>query len=209
MTMIFYVPVGRGKRYFSGMNRVVDAAVGGWELAANGFAEGGQPVQMPVNYSLIGQIRLHAMTRSANVIDAGMNPCTQIWHNATPSAPGYYSLEEYGSSVDNCTAGGVAWQQVPTYAPGYNNSNVSIYSGAVRSPGTNQLDMNLSKNFKLGDRFALQLRMEEFNVLNHPTWFQQIDNNPLDTTFGQVNKPESYGQSNSPRQGQLGAKLTW
>ena len=209
MTMIFYIPVGRGKRYFSGMNRVTDAVVGGWELAADGFAEGGQPVQIPNGYDLIGPIKLHGMTRSFNVINAGMNPCTKIWHNATPSLPGYFSLEEYGSQVNNCSAGAPAWQQVPSYAPGHNNGNVSIYSGQVRSPGTNQLDVNLSKNFKLGKRFTLQLRMEEFNVLNHPTWFQQIDNNPMDTTFGQVNKPESYGQSNNPRQGQLGVKITW
>jgi len=209
-TFIVNLPIGRGKRYFSGMNRITDTVIGGWEIAADGFAESGQPLQLPTGYNVIGKVRLHAMTRSFNVIDAGMNPCTQIWHNATPSKVGYYSLEEYGSSVSACSSGSApAWQQVPTYAPGYNNSNVHIYSGAVRSPGTNQLDMNLSKNFKMGDRFNLQLRMEEFNVLNNPTWYQQIDNNPLDTTFGVVNKPQSYGQSNSPRQGQLGAKLTW
>lgn len=207
-TLIVYLPIGRGKRYFSHMNRVVDTVVGGWELAADGFAEGGEPIQIPNGYNVIGRIRLHQMVRTFNTIDLGLNPCAEIWHDATPSKPGYYTLEEYGSAVSSCSDGASpAWQQVAPYAPGYTNSNVSIYTDKVRAPGDNQLDVNLSKNFKIGSRFNLQLRMEEFNVLNHPTWYWSVDNSLTDTNYGTVVK--AYGQTNNPRQGQLGAKLTW
>lgn len=55
----------------------------------------------------------------------------------------------------------------------------------------------------------MQLRMEEFNVLNHPNWYGQVDMNPTDTNFGTVNKILTGGQTNSPRQGQLGVKILW
>lgn len=207
-TFIIDIPIGRGQRYFANMNRTLDAVVGGWELAADGFAQGGHPIQVPYYYNVVGRVRLHKMVRSFNTIDLGMNPCTQIWHNSTSQTPGYYSLSEYGQSVDSCSNGASpAWQQEASYAPGYNNTTLNLYTDQVRTPGTNQLDINLSKNFQLYGRLHLQLRMEEFNVLNHPTWYTAVDNTPTDTNFGMVVK--ANGQSNNPRMGQLGAKLTW
>ena len=207
-TFILDIPIGRGQRYFGNMNRTLDAVVGGWELAADGFAQGGHPIQVPDYYNVVGRVRLHKMVRSFNTINLGMNPCTQIWHNSTPQTPGYYSLSEYGQSVDSCSNGASpAWQQEASYAPGYNNTSLNLYTDQVRTPGTNQLDVNLSKNFQIYGRMHLQLRMEEFNVLNHPTWYTEVDNTPTDTNFGMVVK--ANGQSNNPRMGQLGAKLTW
>ena len=40
-----------------------------------------------------------------------------------------------------------------------------------RAPGAFNLDLSLSKRFRFGDRYALQLRFEAFNVLNHANLF--------------------------------------
>jgi hypothetical protein len=207
VTSVMDIPIGRGMKYFSGMDRPLDAVIGGWELAANGFWETGQPVGLNSGYNVIGSIKAPGPKHSTPyVIDAGVAPCTQRWHSATPSKPGYYSLSEYGQDVSSCSSGRSAvWQQVAPYAP----KTSQQYTDQVRGPGANQIDVNLSKNFKFTERISMQLRMEEFNVLNHPNWYSQVDMNPTDTNFGTVNKPLTGGQSNNPRFGQLGIKVLW
>jgi Carboxypeptidase regulatory-like domain/TonB-dependent Receptor Plug Domain len=210
---ILNIPVGRGRKYFSGMNRVTDAVVGGWELATNGFYETGQPVGLPQGYNLVGNIRAPLAQRQAatpDVINYNINQCINLWNPATPTTPGYYKLfTGNGQSAANCN-NSVAWQQVAPYAPNLTQASGStmVYTDQVRAPGANQIDVNLSKNFKITERFTMQLRMEEFNVLNHPNWYGQVDMSPTDTEFGSVVKA-LYGQSNNPRFGQLAVKVTW
>jgi hypothetical protein len=211
VTSVLNVPIGRGLKYFSNMNRPVDAVVGGWELAADAFWESGQPVTLDYqDFNVVGSIKSHQPKHStSDIIDAGANPCYQLW--TSPSAatsgqaatPGYYTT--YSANGGSCTGSSVAFQQVAPNAPFTSQQ----YSDQIRGPGTEQIDVNLSKNFKFTERISMQLRMEEFNVLNHPTWYGQVDMNPQDTTYGVVNKILTYGQSNNPRQGQLGVKVLW
>jgi hypothetical protein len=212
ITSVLDIPVGRGMKYFSGMNRALDAAIGGWELAADSFWEAGQPVALNPSYNVIGNIRASGPKHStSDIIDEGVNQCVELWNpgsaataNSSATA-GYYSLfTTNGQTAASCSSG-VAWQQVAPYAP----KTSQPYSDQVRGPGTEQVDVNLSKNFKFPRGISMQLRMEEFNVLNHPTWYGAVDMNPTDTNFGTVNKILTGGQSNSPRTGQLGVKVLW
>jgi hypothetical protein len=58
---------------------------------------------------------------------------------------------------------------------------------AVVRPGINNWDLALFKNFRLGERRALQFRAEAFNVLNH-TQFSDVDRNAqFDAAGNQVN----------------------
>jgi hypothetical protein len=210
VTSILNIPIGRGLKYFSGMGRPLDAVVGGWELAGDAFWESGQPVKIDGNnqgYNIVGDIRAHGPKHSsADIIDEGVNPCTQLWHAPTTTTPGHFTLEERGSQVSACTSGGVAWQQVTgTYGP----KTSQEYTDKIRGPRAGQVDINLAKTFKFTQRISMQLRMEEFNVLNHPTWYGAVDMNPTDQNFGTVNKILTGGQSNSPRSGQLGVKVLW
>lgn len=209
VTSIMNIPIGRGKKYFSGMNRATDAVIGGWELAGDAFWETGQPVQIDGNnqgYNIVGDIKSHLPKHNTpDIIDGGVNPCTQVWTPATTTRPGYYTLSMYGAQVPSCPRG-VAWQAV---SGSYGPKTSQEYTDQIRGPGAGQLDINLSKNFKFTERITMQLRMEEFNVLNHPTWWGQLDMNPTDSNFGTVNKILTYGQSNHPREGQLGVKVLW
>lgn len=93
--------------------------------------------------------------------------------------------------------------QVPRYAP----SPANVYTG-IRLPRTHQFDANLSKNFSIYENLTLQMRLEAFNVLNHPLWAENPDNSTNDSTFGMIQRGPS-GQSNLPRQMQLSAKIFW
>lgn len=203
ITSVMNIPIGRGLKYFSNMNRPVDAVVGGWELAGDAFWETGQPVQINSNnqnWNIVGDIRSHGPKHSTPlVIDAGVNPCYETWYSATTTTSGGYILS------DPSCAGKVAWQQVSgTYGP----KTSQEYTDLIRGPRAGQIDVNLSKNFKFTERVTMQLRMEEFNVLNHPNWNGSVDMTPTDSNFGTVSKFNS-GQSNNPRSGQLGVKVLW
>nr|WP_164981469.1 TonB-dependent receptor [Silvibacterium dinghuense] len=206
VTSVMNLPIGRGLKYLSSINRPLDAVIGGWELAANGFWETGQPVGLSTSYNIVGSIRSNRPKNSTpDIIDEGVNQCVDLWNNATPTTAGYYKLFTTNGQTAASCAGHVAWQQVAPYAPHTTQS----YTDQIRGPGATQIDVNLSKNFKFTDRISMQLRMEEFNVLNHPNWYDQVDMNPTDTNFGTVNKILTGGQSNNPRQGQLGVKVLW
>jgi outer membrane receptor protein involved in Fe transport len=69
-------------------------------------------------------------------------------------------------------------------------------------PGYWNFDTSLFKNFHVSDRFALQFRVEAFNVFNH-TSFQLGDNNIKDPFFGQASG------TFPPRNLQLGLKLSF
>jgi hypothetical protein len=72
----------------------------------------------------------------------------------------------------------------------------------IAGPGTNDWDMNLSKNWKIYERATLQFRAEAFSLFNHPNF------NGLNTTFGS----SAFGQVNSVNSGriiELGMKLVF
>jgi hypothetical protein len=206
VTSVMNFPIGRGLKYFSGMSRPLDAVIGGWELAANGFSESGMPVGLNTGYNIIGNIRAQGPKHNtSDIIDEGVNQCVDLWEGATPTTPGHYALyTANGQSASSCSAGAV-WQQVAPFAP----KTTQAYTDQIRTPVNWQIDTNLSKNFKFKKGISMQLRMEEFNVLNHPTWYYGVDMNPTDTNFGTVNKILTGGQSNNPRFGQLGVKILW
>jgi len=74
--------------------------------------------------------------------------------------------------------------------------------GTVLGPGYQRWDTSLFKNFKFGERAALQLRLETFNTFNHGSP-ATVDTGADDSSFGQVT---SY---HIPRNVQIGGKFTF
>jgi len=76
--------------------------------------------------------------------------------------------------------------------------------GNFRADGINNLDASILKNFNVTESIYLQLRLEAFNALNHPTFDAAQVSSPVSSSFGVINK-----QANLSRQVQLGARLVW
>ena len=72
-----------------------------------------------------------------------------------------------------------------------------------RGPWYNEFDAALFKNFKLNERFKLQVRAEGINLPNHPN-FDYIQSNLNSGSFG-----KAQGQANTPRIVQLALRLTF
>lgn len=203
LTGVLNVPVGRGQKYFGGVNRTLDTLIGGWEIGMSAFLETGQPFSMPSGYNLLGSIHGPKQNLSSEyLMDLGVNRCVWQWVPSTSTTPGYYQPNPAVSEPYQCNAGSGWYPQAP-YAP----YTTQPYTAAIRVPGTNQLDMNLAKMFVLTEHFKLQTRMEVTNVLNHPSFFWDASNSPTAWDFGTVDK--SWGQNNNPRYVQLAVKLLW
>jgi hypothetical protein len=73
--------------------------------------------------------------------------------------------------------------------------------GAFRGPGLWNLDLSLSKRFRFGDRYAVQLRFEAYNVFNHANMYARSGDADL-SSYSEI-----YGFKDGNRRIQLGAKF--
>ncbi len=159
--------------HFSGMNRMEKLVVNGWELAPLLHIASGAPftVAAGADNSLtdVGHDR-------PNLI-AGANP----YHKVTMRSGSGQSNREYLDPTafaqvcpNNVTAGCAA-------AGTYGN----ISRNSFRGPKDFQLDAQLSRTFMFREQLGMDLRLEAFNMINHPNF-----NNPTSTltssTFGQI-----------------------
>jgi hypothetical protein len=140
LSYVYQLPVGRGKKFGSQMNRWADAAVGGWQWTGIATFQQGFPfsVQANDNFSL-----LEARNQRANVV-------------GNPHANFHKSINQWFNTA--------AFSQ--PLAGSFGNSGRNI----LREPGINNWDMGVGKNFALGDRASFQFRVEGFNVFNHTQW---------------------------------------
>jgi hypothetical protein len=143
------LPVGRQEIIGRNMNRVLDAFVGGWSVAAVITQQSGQPLAISDSFG-----RLANGTQRPDVICSqlksgySMKEVALSWQSATP-------LSFFNS---NCFAD-----------PGDQNpGNAPRYFPGLRVNGIHNIDSNLSKSFVPKEGTRLEFRAEIFNLFNHP-----------------------------------------
>ncbi len=140
LSYVYQLPVGRGKKFGGQMNRLTDAAVGGWQWTGIATFQQGFPfsVQGNDNFGL-----LEARNQRATLV-------------GNPHANFHKSINQWFNTA--------AFAQ--PLAGSFGNSGRNI----LREPGINNWDMGVGKSFALGDRASFQFRVEGFNVFNHTQW---------------------------------------
>ena len=202
---VYILPIGRGRPLLGNANRLVDAAIGGWEISPLFIHQTGTP------WTFSGMTMIHP-AKVPRHLDSqgfirGIDPCVAKWlqnsNGAWVLTPLYNTTANNNSGLYDCQSGQTDFIATNPYGADAN----LIYSG-VRIPNDNQFDANLSKNFAIWERLRLQLRLEAFDVLNHPQWQEGYDAGPQDSTFGEISRGPS-NQSNLPREVQIAVKLSW
>lgn len=211
-TGVYQLPIGRGKYLFGGANRLVDTFIGGWQMGALYVYESGRPWQpqcgtgqhnglggttgcfeTPFGIAPI-KVPRHTIVGTPSVI-RGAAPCVGDRNPTTGAVVLRASAVAYG-----CTQANIVYKAL--YAPVQN-----IVSMGIRLGATSEFDANLSKTFPLAESYRVILKVDAFNVTNHPVW-----NNSYQTTndinFGTIQKGPT-AQGNNPRQVQLSATLRW
>ena len=177
---VYELPFGRGKMLGGNLNRWVDLALGGWQLNGSYRWDDGTPL-------IIG------LASSQPIPTYGQRPNML---GKLRQASGVNINHYFACSQPDCSD---VIQQPAPYAFG----NEPRTDPNVRAPGNNIVSASLFKSFALGFREGAraELRLEFFNVLNHPVF------GPPDTGFGDAFFGKITTQLNQPRQGQLGLKL--
>ena len=205
---IWEVPVGRNRYFGRTMPKVLDYAVGGWELSGNFRIQSGKAVVFSGPAFFCGRdFSLPKSQRSMNQwFDTS---CFYPFPNSnTPLAtlqayptwtgvqnmPGYNYVPVAGDTIKN----GV-YQDFASYVQRY-----PTRWGDVRAPGVNNVDLGLRKNLNVTERVRLQLRADAFNAFNHPR-FPSPDGNPSDAGFGRVTPT----QLNQPRGLEFGIRVSY
>jgi hypothetical protein len=199
---VYLLPVGRGRSFLPGANRVVDGAIGGWELGSLYIYQTGSPWALPGNPN---EIYLHSAYVKPHIQkdDGFIRLAAACAEQYQEDSTGVYRLVPLPYDYDGNCSQGADFQQVPNYGETAN----TVYTG-IRLPRSHQFDANLSKNFGIRENMKLQVRLEAFNVFNHPLWSESPDSSTNDSTFGLIERGPT-GQSNLPRQMQVSAKLVW
>jgi hypothetical protein len=159
---IWDIPIGKGRMWLSGSNKVVDALLGGWQLTSIFRFNSGLPTGSPVD--------LGGWPTNWNV---------RSW--ATPIRP----IE--ASNAENPTPNlfadkKAAYQSFRSPAPGETGAR-----NILRNPGFISLDAGLNKSFKMpwSETQKLIIRWETFNVTNTQHFTGNADNtNGLDPQNG-------------------------
>jgi hypothetical protein len=136
-------------------------------------------------------------------------------------------VDPYSSTSCGTTVNCVSWLNPAAFQPtkvgGVINPLIygtfgDIGKNVLRLPHTANWDMQLAKNFPITERFRLQLRVEYFNVLNHPNFApESTSTGTVNTTdqissFDKLNSNAAFGtfragQAADPRIAQLAVKF--
>jgi hypothetical protein len=143
------LPVGRNDWIGGGMNRALDAVIGGWSISTLMAQQSGQPMAISDAFA-----RLANGGQRPNVVcpqlksGLSMKAVALSWQDPTP-------LSFFNSS---CFAD-----------PGDQNpGNAPRYFSALRVNGIHNFDTNIYKTFVPKEGMKLEVRAEIFNFLNHP-----------------------------------------
>ena len=142
---VYNLPIGRGKAVGSGMSRVADAVVGGWELSGIATFKDGIPL------SVFGN----------NWNSYGGDPRPDIVGNPKPAH------QTISSTVPNSWANSSAF----AYAAYGTFGTASRYLSDLRGPHYTNWDSALEKNWSIKESMRAQFRFETFNSLNHPNFY--------------------------------------
>jgi len=182
---------------FTGMNRLSRAIVNDWEIA-------------PL---------IHITSGAAVNVTAGVdNSLTDVGNdrpNLVPGANPYHKVTfRSGTGEANREyLDPAAFAQVTAGCPGGNVNGCAavgtygnLSKNAFRSPPFFQFDSQVSRVFPLHERLNLDLRLEAFNVLNHPNFaFSSPTQSLSSSTFGQIST--TPGGSTAPPSGSFGARV--
>jgi hypothetical protein len=165
-SLIYDLPVGKGRQYAASMPRALDYVVGGWQVSAINNSWSGQPLNLSYTPTAAQQVSV-----SLNDFRGGLS--------YRPNVTG--PVRTPGGTIDNYLS--LANTSIPTdQSQPFGNAGRNI----VRSYGLNQIDLGIGKNFAITERARIQFRSEMFNALNHTNFRNANTNRSSPSTFGTV-----------------------
>jgi hypothetical protein len=185
VSYVYALPFGRGQKFASNMNPVLEGILGGWQTNGILSFDNGRPIT-PYLASGTAIPTYGQRPNLLSTLKRDGNP--QDWVNSNPNV-GYFS---------NPAA--------LTYPGNYALGDAPRTITSVRQPGVRNTTLSIFKEFPLSrvrEGMHFEYRLEAFNALNHPQ-FNGPDAGVFSGTYGKVTSTV-----NSARQVQMGLKFYW
>ncbi len=179
-SLVYELPIGRGRRFLSQAPKVVDLALGGWQINSIVNLRSGEPFNMTYTAAARGQVAPFLTLLGFNIFRPNIS--------GDPLAP-----EAQRSPSNYLNRANVS---IPTFDQPFGNAGRNIVTGY----NFYQFDVGVSKTFSFTESLRLQFRAEAFNAFNRSN-FRAPNANISATTFGTITS--TY----DPRQLQLALKL--
>jgi hypothetical protein len=150
---------------FASLHGITGALVNGWQLAPLVRMTSGTPINVITNsdVSLTGQ----GQDRPNLVPGVALRTNVKVTSLAAGGNRFYFNKAAF------------------TAAPTGTFGNLS--RNFLRTPSFYNIDLSISRNFSVYERLRFQLRLESFNVLNHPNFTAFTTANPTSSNFGFAN----------------------
>jgi len=179
----YELPVGKGKAFGGGMNRVADMLVGGWSVNAVSVINSGFPLQVRMNNNNNSIIFASSQRPNATGVNPFAGGTKSQWTDG-PAGAAYLTSAAFSN------------------APALTFGNVSrtIDTRALRQVNW---DMSLFKTFSVTERVKAQFRAEALNAMNTP-YFRAPNTAFGGSAFGKIT-----AQANFPRFIQLGFRVSF
>ena len=186
----YELPFGPGKSFLNGEG-ILGKLVGGWQVNGIMRYQTGTPlgVSAPQSNPTYGSVSTTsggvtaAIPQTADRV-AGV-PMTLSTDNFNPRTDRYLNPDAFALPA------------------GVFGNTAQLIEG-LYGPTSKNEDMSLIKKIRISDGVNLDLRFEAFNVFNRVVWGNPSTNRGTPQTFGVISS-----QGNSPRNGQIAAKITF
>ena len=194
----FLLPFGRGQKWGSDWNGLVDAIAGGWQVSGTYQYQNGAPLVFTTSTYFdaacdLGGLTSSIGTKTGNSISGLDTPGWDLscfyFHDAAVQTGGVD--DPVKQRADQRIQLGNNVRYFPSTLPHMRTDDVHL------------LDLGISKRFTMPRDMTFQIRIEIINALNY-TVLWNPDLNPRNSTFGFVNQDR-----NNPRDIQLGARFTF
>jgi|CXWL01.1.fsa_nt_gi hypothetical protein len=183
---VWDLPIGRGKHFGNGMNKVLDAFIGGWQLSGIFRMDSGYPFTGGYFDSTGWQTNWNI--RSYNTLLKPVSTGTFFGSSSASCQTAQATNPNAGCSLPNLFSNpDAAYASFRTPHPGETGTR-----NAIRLPGTKNFDAGLAKSFNMPWRegHKATIRWDVFNVTNSPVFSTQATGtigytgSSAGTTFG-------------------------
>ena len=174
---IFELPFGKGQRW--AQSGVVNHVLGGWQISPVISRLTGLPFTVGAG----GSLNANGSSQTADLVGKFHITNGRPPRTGQSCAPGNLSCAYFDPSAFAapwiCTPADAAKGKCTVLNPAhYGNTNRNQFRG----PGYFEMDLSLARNFKLTERFTLQVRADAFSLTNTPHFANPNLSCPADAT---------------------------
>jgi hypothetical protein len=172
LSLVYDVPVGRGRKFLGSTNGFLDAVAGGWQISGINTMQAGTPFNLTYSPGALNQVspQISATYRGANEYRPNFVPGVKPILNKQIASSGYiqYVNEAAFTLPPTGTPAVAATATTPAVAAHPLSPFGNVSRNPLRTTPFYQTDLALNKKFSTPvEGLKVEFRTEFYNILNH------------------------------------------